>query len=591
MSALKLLLAIALAATTVFFAGTATAVRGADDSEAGGGFCSAASSASASASSAPLARERVLLNGNPGFGDWFAGGVVNAGAEGIAIMGFNYLTEITGAKKHLPKSQNAKVLEGLERIQAELPRISGQLNRVGAKVDQLMRRVDEIQLHNELKAICAMAGRQQGAFRRFKLAIEAGSRFGHALVDRDPKQAAREDPALATLRSQAIQKETEFLNHYDYNGLEGEINEIREALLPGSGQISVLRSYGRVLAGERFLTRADSNALRALYSELANYWALSAWMGAEFWAGKGEKSEWVRVLRTYRNQLKAAEAALPAMIPPGVVVDYGETTGRTLARRPMWFAPSAEDLGWVPPNNLVNPPFGRLAVDEVGEAVAALNARGTLGKGWSAPSQAEVRSLISKECIADPKEPRAHIDGAPCLNALKRNETVAQYLLALNPHDETWRQLFCQPGGEVKCPPDSGPSTGRTIRHAFVWTDEIHSQRIECGSAFGGKRFYERYDTYTGFRTLKDNAVHALFPHLPRESPTHEIMSNATTSRYNCDRYFEELAVGRKDRSGQRGPRNGYVEGVLLATRFSGRQDASENGAFDFMAQPLPGAK
>ncbi|HEX5713398.1 MAG TPA: hypothetical protein VFX85_08810, partial [Solirubrobacterales bacterium] len=181
-----------------------------------------------------------------------------------------------------------------------------------------------------------------------------------------------------------------------------------------------------------------------------------------------------------------------------------------------------------------------------------------------------------------------HIDGAPCLNALKRNQTVAQYLLGLNPRNETWRQLFCQPGADLKCPPNSGPSIGGTIRHAFVWTDEIQSQRVECGSAFGGKRFYERYDTYTGFRTLKDHADHALFPHLPRESPTHQIMSNATTSRYDCDHYFEQLALGREDASGNRGRRNGYVQGVLLATRFSGKQDASKDGSVDFMAQRLP---
>ncbi|HEX5712256.1 MAG TPA: hypothetical protein VFX85_02960, partial [Solirubrobacterales bacterium] len=406
---MKLLLAVALAATTVFLASSVATVQGADGDQAGGGFCSAATSApTAGASQLPGS---VPLVAEPGFSDWFAGGVVNAGAEGLAIMGFNYLVKLTPLNEILPKSPQAKLLAGLDRIEAQLPQISGQLNRVGAKVDLLLARLDEQQLHNQLSALCAVANDQMGAFRRFRLAIAAGTRLGDILAGDKPKRAGQPDPGLGGLspRKYAENKAADFLNHYDYTGLEGGIDRIRNALLPGTGQISILESYGRVLSAQRFLTRTDSEALQGLYSELANYWALSVWMGAEFWAGKREQAEAVRVLRNYRGHLRGAEAKLPAMIPPGVVVDFGETTGRTLVRRPMWFAPTDKDLGWVPPNDLVNPPLGRLVVDEVGEAVAALNARDALGRGWSAPTQAEVRSLLSKECIADPDEPAEHI--------------------------------------------------------------------------------------------------------------------------------------------------------------------------------------
>lgn len=124
------------------------------------------------------------------------------------------------------------------------------------------------------------------------------------------------------------------------------------------------------------------------------------------------------------------------------------------------------------------------------------------------------------------------------------------------------------------------------MRHAFVWTDEVHSQRILCGSGAFARRFYERYDTYTGFRTFARGPQHALFPHLPPESPSRQTQSNPTTSRYHCDIYLRNLALGRQNPTR---PRDPYLEGILLATRFTGKEDRSKDGTVDYMGQRVSG--
>ena len=155
----------------------------------------------------------------------------------------------------------------------------------------------------------------------------------------------------------------------------------------------------------------------------------------------------------------------------------------------------------------------------------------------------------------------------------------------VNPGNETWKQLFCQNGPDLTCPSGAGPVEGRSPRHAFVWTDQTHTHRMECGSAFF-KTYYEPYTTYTGYRTLATGPDHKAFPTLPRESPTHQSLSNATTSRYNCDIWFRDLVLGREKPPA---PRTGFVEGVLLATRFTNKDDRSKDGTIDYMGQRLAG--
>src|SRR5262249_42384336 len=55
--------------------------------------------------------------------------------------------------------------------------------------------------------------------------------------------------------------------------------------------------------------------------------------------------------------------------------------------------------------------------------------------------------------------------------------------------------------------------------------------------------------------------------------------------REACDSYFREVVLGNQSRGIRR---TIMVEGVLLATRYSGLQDANPFSHFDFMAQRVP---
>lgn len=320
--------------------------------------------------------------------------------------------------------------------------------------------------------------------------------------------------------------------------------------------------------------------MRALFGELAEIRALASWMAAEYWAARHDDVEVDRVLDEYNRDRKRAQKKLPRMIPAGVVIDAGSRQARTANGKPMWFAPVGRDLGWAPRQPLASRPAEDFVLNEVGQELAALNRKGGYGSGWKAPTRQEVEALLSNECAVDPADRTEFLGDGNCQNAIGRNSDVARYLARLNPAGN-WQQLFCL-GPAGNCPPNSGPlATGPRPRHLFIWTDDAQSQRIECGREDIPRRtFWHRYSTYTGFRTLADNRAHALFPHLPRRSPYYRVWTRAGSLR-ECDRYFSRLLYGILFEH----PRNSHVEGVLLATRFTGKQDLSPVGAIDYMGQ------
>lgn len=504
-----------------------------------------------------------------------------AGVEWIAGLGFSWFGEVTGLKKKiLPNSPERQMLRKLEQMKEQLDDISRRIDAVSASIANLTAEIRQGAFTEKLEALCAVADDQRNAFKRYAAAIRAAVKLGQLL-------ATNADTAEIDAAREAALKAKELFTDF-YNAgpkVEGGVGVLRAALVPKGEQRTIFKLFGEVLLTHRFLTTADSEALLALYPEFSNVRALASWMAAEFWASKKQAPEVDEVLQSFLTDTKEAEAMLPRKIPPGVLIDLGDAAGKgetakNANEKPMWFAPTGKDLGWLPENVLPSPP-GTIVIREVDERLKQLNEPGKddrkdLGKGWAAPSKSQFTALISKDCTADPREPKSFEAGRErCTTALKKGQNVAGYLLSQMEDDNTWQQLFCQSGPKLTCAEGVAP----TGPHAFVWTNESFGQTIECGHQLFPypKTFTRRYYTYSGMRTLAEGPSPDVFPHLPQKSRYYQV-SDEGPSLLACDEYLNELAFGRPPT-----PRNSLVEGVLLATRFTGSQDLARG--IDYMGQ------
>lgn len=567
---MKRLLATSLAALlalSIFVAAGSAATAQGPPANAGGAACRGAGTGEMAETSA--------------FGVKTVAGFLGARlAERGVNMGFDYILRMAGAS-----TAESRTMSRLDGIQEQLNGINSRMNQLMGSVGDLINERRASDFDRELRALCRVANQQRAALRRYDSAVRAGTELGRVLEGPGGLERAEQVAPGQRIspRQRAKDRANDFVRFYEANALAFEtgIDDLRTALIPGSQLRTAMSLYGDVLITKRWLRRSDSKRMRALFSELAEIRALASWMAAEYWAARHDDVEVDRVLDEYNRDRKRAQKKLPRMIPAGVVIDAGSRQARSVNRKPMWFAPVARDLGWVPRQPLASQPGEDFVVNEVGHELAALNGKERLGSGWKAPSREQVEALLSNECAVDPADPNEFLGDGHCQNAVGRNSDVARYLERLNPA-KNWQQLFCVDGAKGKCPPESGPlATGPEPRHLFIWTDDVHSQRIECGREdFPRRTFWHRYSTYTGFRTLADNRVHALFPHLPRRSPFFRNWTRRSSLR-ECDRYISKLIYGILFKR----PRNHLVEGVLLATRFTGKQDLSPVGAIDYMGQ------
>lgn len=520
-----------------------------------------------------------------------------AGVEWLAGMGFNWLGEITGLKKKiLPNTPDRQILKQLEAMKQQLNDIAERINQVSASIADVITEVREDKFDKKLETLCAIAADQRAVFKRYAAAIRAGVRLGEVLLA-DPAKADEKDGDESP-REEAITARNDFFAFYNSGPrAETSIDSLRAALVPKGDQPTILALYGKVLLTHRFLTTADSEALRALYPEFADVRALASWMAAEFWAGKTgnkkgpdgkrvESPEGREVVQSFLTDTREAEAMLPRKIPRGVLLDLGDAAGKSETaknanEKPLWFAPTGKDLGWLP-DNVLPAPFGTIAIREVDDQLKQINDPGKddrqdLGTGWKAPTRAQFTALISKDCTANPKDPSAFSGKGKCTSALEQGQTVAGYLLSKMEDNNVWQHLFCESGSRLTC--DTGAGPGPTGPHAFIWTIEAFSQNIKCGYEIlpPFHTFHRIYRTYSGFSTLAKGPAQDVYPHLPGVSPYSQA-SNEAPALYACDNYLKALALGNPP-----APRNSLVEGVLLATRFSGDKDLARG--IDFMGQ------
>jgi len=516
---------------------------------------------------------------------------VGANIERWGVQGLSGFFRVIGLGGIAPDADQRRMLEQLRAINARLGEFEVRIDRVGDRVNRLIGERRRADLNQEIRKACNIASEQMELFRTYTTALKAGLDLGKVVEGRATASPSERE----ALENRVVEKIDEFTSEYQQGRIRysAQIDHLRRSLVPvpnGLGTTPVLTIFGKVLLSrDRFLHRADSEAIRGLYSALAEIRALATLMAAEYWDGLEQQANEERVLREFLTDTRNAESRLPKMIPPGVVVDLG--TDRDSANRmPMWFAPTKKDLGWIPRQDagLQEP----IAVEEVDDALRKLNARKAWGKGWSAPTKEEFEALISTGCRVDPDHPSRALRG--CRNAVPAGSNIAAYLQRLNKEDENWQQLFCARLTNPKCPPGAGPTRVRQKPHAFVWTSDRHSQRLICGTrhyrrSLNREQVAVRYVTHAGFHTLAADArFHEVFPHLPQTAPRRRSATgpeNLPYIREACHSYFRSLVLGPP------GQRNRLTEGVLLATRHTGPQDVNPKSHWDFMAQPAPGPR
>jgi len=494
---------------------------------------------------------------------------VGGSLEKYGVMGFSSLTRAINADFLTPDTMEQKVLDGLRAINARLDQVETRIGQVGDRVNQVIDLHLEGRLADELNSICETANGQMVIYEDWKSSIEAGIRLGTLLNGPDPAAAERPNAKGTTPLAMLRRNVNEFLDHYKYGRVEigKELGLLRKALVANPrnpDQRGALTNYGSVLMSRnRFITHADSAALRALYVELSEIRALTSWLQAEYWEAIDDPYKEEAVWDSFFADHKAAEAGLPREIPPGVVVDLGDKPRSSTNQMPMWQAPSGSDLGWLPRNYIGHDMF---VIDDVDLAISDLNRRENHLTGWHAPDKQEFLALISDGCRANPHNPSQALVG--CRNAVPGGANIAAYLQRINPGNKNWQELFCQRSVNPGCPPGAGPTAFRQPPHAFVWTSDVHIQRLNC-IQHGAKTTLE-LRTYAGYPTL--GAVkHEIYPHFPG------------TVDANCAAYLKSL-IGD---SGRGIKRNHLFEGALLATRFTNDRDVNPASNWDYMAQPV----
>jgi hypothetical protein len=562
----------ALAASImVSLVGTAQAApKPKDPTAQGGGACGSATSSNPSPPKQATAGGLTPFDVAKWMGEKAATGVV----EHTAIMGFEYISRISGLDRILPATPQDEILDQLREIKAQLDGVESQIQQLNQKMDQAITEERKFQFDAALKAVCSDVGRATQLYDLYVPAVNAATTLGRILESDHPEYAdvridslppaiqalytsspvascpSKEDLRILGCNTPRILVDTRqnaFADAFAPSALNGEIiaREISNALRPGQLSDSVLTAYGRTLMSKRFLTGDDSAALKALYDELAQGEALAAWMSAEYFSKYTAIHGNQQVFQSYLDNV--AHEHLPPPIPQGDVIDLGGVNASDTLNRPIWRLATTQDQDYWPFNV---PPFANDAVSTTASgatvAVNALNAAPCSGPvcftHWQVPTRQQLTGLV-QSC-----------DSGKCNSALVAGQNVAAYLDSLNPNDIDWTAVFCdRTSKKVSC---ASPPTA----HTFIWAQDQATQTMYCGyTIVPPSRYSRQYRLRTGLQTQSGNLAKAwaLYPTLPGQVPSYQL-GNPDFVHKLCDDYTRaQLAL----------PQN---KGVVLATDSTG---------------------
>ena len=534
---------------------------------------------------APGAGEPFDLTG------WLKDKATQVGTK-AAEVAFNYLAHITHLDRIIPESDDAKILDQLQVISAQLADVNLRLDAIKDKVDQAIAEARDNQLATLLRAVCDRINQARFIFLdSYMPAVSAGIILGDILKSQTPGDAEKKIGELSadlqtrygspppctqdrdetkqlacfTPKTLVTERRKRFADSF---GPANDRLDRLDTLISNylrAGTQSVVTAYGKVLMEKRIIGHSDSESLRDLYDQLAHGEALAAWMSAEYHVEDDVDLSRDAILTRFLHNSTAEVAELPPMIPEGAVIDLGDKSSTTSKGRPIWMLATAQDTDYWPVNVETNNSVTTSA-NGAGLAITALNNKScddgaACFTHWRVPARADLVGLMSDGC---PKK------CTPLVKAGTGNHNVASYMASLNPKDPVWTGVFCDRTGAPG--PDGAPvSCAPAPQHGFIWTEDRQTQRMACGFwvPFLTSEFARFYSLRFGFQmdATSLSAAPKLYPDLARQVPgyTNDGPNGGDRAHTRCDDYARaQLAL----------PAN---KGIVLAI--------DSTGTPEFMAQ------
>lgn len=525
--------------------------------------------ASSACGSATLSNPSPNQEQAPGGGEpfdltgWLKDKATQAGTK-AAEVAFNYLAHITHLDKIIPESDDAKILDQLQVISAQLADVNLRLDAIKDKVDQAIGEARDNQLAALLKDVCDRINQARFIFLdSYMPAVASGIILGDILESQTPGDADKKigdlpaalqarygspppctqdrdvtkQLACFTPKTLVTERRKRFADSFGpaNDRLDRLDTLISNYLRPGTQ--SVLTAYGKVLMEKRIIGRSDSESLRDLYDQLAHGEALAAWMSAEYHVQDDVDLSRDAILTRFLHNSTAEVGDLPPMIPEGAVIDLGDKNATTSKGHPIWMLASPQDTDYWPVNVETNNAVTTSA-NGAGLAITALNTRSCAPAAvcfthWRVPTRADLVGLMSDGC---PKK---------CVSLIKAgtgNHNVASYMASLNPQDPAWTGVFCDRTG---VPGQSGApvSCAAAPQHSFIWTEDRQTMRMGCGFwvPFLTSEFARFYSLRFGFQTAATSLGDApkLYPDLNSKPPgyTNDGENGGDRAHTRCDDY------------------------------------------------------
>jgi hypothetical protein len=573
---------VSIVAVLVIGAGTAAAASGAPSASAkppksaasGVGTCGASDASIPAPKVKPFKAKTLSAGGNPGFNitAFWAETAAHVAGEKVLDLGWELANKlITG------NDPNQEILDKLDEVNAKLDDISSRLDTLADQITLLQNDFNQTAFKDQMARLCSLVIDQQNLYTfEYVPMVSAAVNLGQKFNTKDTPEDCKFPDAILkrclTPLELATRSRNEFVDYYKSNqqNLLNGITTIHNALMPGSPSGSVLAAKGKVLMASRYVTRAQSEVLQSLYSDLHQAEALASWMATEYWVSHASQESvtppqlfnFEKIVDDYLKNADAEQKSLPRMIPEDAVLDLGMVNPPDANNKQMWLPPTLLDQGWFPGISDDNPPisFGPI-LDAENVVNNGLNATPGGFTNWRIPTKAEMLRLM-QNCV-----------GTKCTNAFKAPQTVADYLRSLNPNNFDWETLFCDPKGHtISCLADPD-------LHKFVWTAEVINQSIDCGYEFGFLFIHivshRTYHTHTGILTASTNPADQIgIPKLPGEIPAYQNIIEREAHR-NCDDYMKAQVTLPKN------------QGIVLATRGTNASDLSQTGRVDYMGQQV----
>jgi hypothetical protein len=226
----------------------------------------------------------------------------------------------------------------LREISDQLTQINAKLDQLKVSVDDLARRVDEVAFTNLMARFKELRTNVNSISNEDmqEVALAAENLANVLASPGTPDQ-------IAEARACLQQKKAAFRVEAGKKHAATNVENITNLLVSTATEDELVTGYGRLLLHRNtFLSRAHSQALRDFYDFLEQYQALAAIQKAEWQVAEGKAVETIRRSNAeFYNEagtsgrpgwVQTQRAALPDLIPEGVLIDIGTAADTTVGK-------------------------------------------------------------------------------------------------------------------------------------------------------------------------------------------------------------------------------------------------------------------